>query len=897
MAESEVKNEAEAPQPHRPSRILEWIYRRFFSHIKVDPEYRRGIEAAAKEGTVVYVMRSISILDFLCLDFLLKKFGLPLVHFVNDLGLGILEPFGKGGRRLRFRRQIPEEEAIAKTVDGGHSALIFLRRRPKFGETGREKSRPPSDLIRELVRIQREREEPIFLIPSVFLWTASAPNAQRGITDLFFGPVEWPGRIRRFFQFLLNYQNAQIRNSEPFNLKRFVEEFSDAEDGVIADRVGFALLRKIERERSIVLGPTKKTPGRLKEELLRSPRVRKHIEAEAKATGRSIARVERQAAKIIDRLAAKQTSTVIRYFSVFLEWFFHRIYDGIVVDKEGVERVRDAAREGAVIYLPSHKSHIDYLVLSYVLHRHSMMPPLIAAGENLSFFPAGPILRRGGAFFIRRSFKGQTLYPVVVDAYMRKLILEGYGIEFFLEGGRSRSGKLLAPKFGLLSMVVDASLMLRGKKVSFVPISIGYERIIEEQSYVRELSGGEKQKENVGGLLKSTTILRSRYGRLFVQFGEVMNMDDLLRDAKRRQEEDERDRREGRAAIARIQDARAEEARDQREESGGDEKEALTLGGLDSDARRALVQQIAHRVTYEINSVTVVTPAALVASALFAHRRRGMKRSELEEMCARLLLKLERQGARIATTIARSDGSLRTEMIDEALELFLDARLIQRHRAGEEAIYSIQDERRLALEYYKNNLIHFFVPSALVASALRVGGKASTSLETLRARVQELSRVFKYEFMYRVDASFDEIFEEALERLCLDGAIVLSGDRVEITTGTEGTMIGIYAHMLSAYFEAYLLALRATALLLEEPMTRKEWFKRALQLGQRMYLSGEIVHREALSQLKLEPALKSLRDYGLVDFGHSDPISIGEAIKGREDIYKYEGRLTPYLRA
>lgn len=889
MAESEVENEAIAPRPHRPSRILAWIYRRFFSHIKVDPEYRRGIEEAAKEGTVVYVMRSISILDFLCLDFLLKKFGLPLVHFVNDLGLGILEPFGKGGRRLRLRRQIPEDEAIAKTVDSGHSALIFLRRRPKFGETGREKSTPPSDLICELVRIQRTREEPIFLIPSVFLWTESAPNAQRGITDLFFGPVEWPGRIRRFFQFIFNYQNAQIRRSEPFNLKRFVEEFGDEEDSVIADRVGFALLRKIERERSIVLGPTKKTPGRLKEELLRSPRVRKHIEAEAKATGRSIARVERQAAKIIDRLAAKQTSTVVRYFSFFLEWFFHRIYDGIVVDKEGIERVRDAAREGAVIYLPSHKSHIDYLVLSYVLYRHSMMPPLIAAGENLSFFPAGPILRRGGAFFIRRSFKGQTLYPVIVDAYMRKLILEGYGIEFFLEGGRSRSGKLLAPKFGLLSMVVDASLMLRGKKVSFVPISIGYERIIEEQSYVRELSGGEKQKENVGGLLKSTTILRSRYGRLFVQFGEVMSIDELLDDATRR---------EAQALVEASAQAPGEASPIENiGEDSSDAEEGETLGGLTPAARRALVQQIAHRVTYEINSVTVVTPAALVASALFAHRRRGMKRSELEEMCARLLLKLERQGARIATTIARSDGSLRTEMIDEALELFLDARLIQRHRAGEEAIYSIQDERRLALEYYKNNLIHFFVQSALVASALRVGGKASTSLETLRARVQELSRVFKYEFMYRADASFDEIFEEALERLCLDGAIELNGDRVEITTGKEGAMIGIYAHMLSAYFEAYLLALRATALLLDEPMTRKEWFKRALQLGQRMYLSGEIVHREALSQLKLEPALKSLRDYGLVQFEHGEPISIGENVRGREDIYEYEARLAPYMRS
>src|SRR5690606_23927382 len=143
-----------------------------------------------------------------------------------------------------------------------------------------------------------------------------------------------------------------------------------------------------------------------------------------------------------------------------------------------------------------------------------------------------------------------------------------------LEGGRSRSGKLLPPKFGLLSMVVDAALLLHEKRVSFVPISIGYERIIEEQSYVRELSGEEQQKENVGGLLKTTTILRSRYGRLYVQFGEVMSFDELK------------------------QEARIEAGLDRH---GTD--------ALSPPARRTLVQRIAHRVTYEINSVTVVTPA------------------------------------------------------------------------------------------------------------------------------------------------------------------------------------------------------------------------------------------------------------------------------------------------
>jgi glycerol-3-phosphate O-acyltransferase len=850
-----------APSPHQPNRVLAWLYKRLFSHIGVDASWSADVQDAAQRGVVVHVMRTISILDFLCLDFLLRRFALPLVHFVNDLGLGILEPFGKGERRLRFRRQIPEGEAIRTAIEGGHSALLFLRRRPRFGETGREKSKPPSDLIRELVTLQRTFDRPILLVPNVFIWTETPPNAKRGLTDLFFGPVEWPGRIRRSLQFLFNYQNAQIRSGAPFDLERFVSEHADKTDAEIADRVSFALLRRIERERAIVIGPSKKTPGRLKEELLRSPRVRRHVEGEARASGRSIAKVERQAAKIIDKLAARQTPYVIRWFSSFLTWFWHKIYDGVVIDQEGLERVRAAAREGAVIYLPSHKSHIDYLVLSYVLYKNSLVPPLIAAGENLSFFPAGPILRRGGAFFIRRSFKGQKIYPALVDAYMRKLLVEGYGIEFFLEGGRSRSGKLLPPKFGLLSMVVDAALLLHEKRVSFVPISIGYERIIEEQSYVRELSGEEKQKENVGGLLKTTTILRSRYGRLYVQFGDVMSFDEL------------------------VQEARLEHGLDRHG------TEALT-----PSARRTLVQRIAHRVTYEINAVTVVTPAALVATALFSHRRRGMRRSDLEAMCVRILAKLEREGARIASTISDAPGTVRREMLDEALELFLDAKLIQRHEAGEETIYSILDERRLALEYYKNNLIHFFVPSALVSAALLVGGRSSISERTLRARVQELSRAFKYEFMYRVDATFDEIFDEALATLLKEGAIVEQEGRISVAPGPEGSMLEIYAEMLGSYFESYLLAIRASALLLEEPMTKKEWFKRALQLGQRMYLSGEIANREALSQLKLEPALKSLRDHSLVKFEPGEKLSPGPAITTRDDLYEYEAKLTAFLR-
>ncbi len=865
MARTDIERRAAEPKAevYAPNPIFRWLYRRFFGHIQIDERFPGVVRSAAERGVVVYVMRTISFLDFVCLDFLTKKLGLPLVRFVNDLGLSVLEPFGKGERRLRLRRQIPEQEAIASVVREGQSALLFLRRRPPIGQaTTRKGPELEADLIRTLVETQKTQARPILLVPQTFVWSMLPPTTTRGPLDLIFGPVEWPGRIRRFLQFLFNYRNALLRAGEPFDLKAFIEssppELSNEE---LADKVRYALVRRIERERALVLGPTKKTVGRLEEELLRSPRVRKHIEAEARSTGKSVAKVERQALDMLNRLAARQHPFVLRFLERFLDWVWNRIYDGMEVDKEGLERVRAAARDGAVIYLPSHKSHVDYLVLSFVLYVNALVPPLIAAGENLGFFPLGPILRRGGAFFIRRSFRGQKLYSALVDAYMRKLLVEGYGIEFFIEGGRSRTGKLLPPKYGLLSMVVDAALTLKTRKVYFAPISIGYERIIEERSYVHELSGGEKQRENVGGLLKTSSVLRSKYGRLYVQFGDVISFEDL------------------------VQEVLAE--------SGTSPGPAT----MSPRARRVLVQRLAHQVTYRINEVTVVTPAALVASALLVHPRKGMTRSELHVAAADLLSTLRRARARIASAIEGEDGTPRAATLDEATALFVDARLIVPHEnVHGEPVYTIPEERRLALEYYKNTVIHFFVDRGLIAAAMLVGGRRIIKESTLRRRVQELSRAFKYEFMFRADAEFDRIFDDTLREMVEQGELARSGEHVHPAESPEARMLPVYVTMLGTYFEAYVLALRGAALLLDGPLHRKEWLRRTLAMGQRMYLTGEIMRRESLTQHKLETALKSLKDHRLVAFEPSDMLAKGPDVSNREDLKAYEQKLSAFLK-
>ncbi len=849
------------PAPYEPNAILRWLYRRFFAHLTVDERWSGVVRDAAKRGVVVYVMRSLSVLDFLCLDWLVKKFTLPLVRFVNDLGLWILEPFGKGGRRLRLRRQIPEAQALSDTVRERFSALLFLRRPPKLGQTPRKGRNLEVDLIRTLVETQRQMDEPILLVPQTFVWTKLPPNKKRSILDIVFGPTEWPGRVRVFLQFLLNYRNALLRSGEPFDLKRFLEVHQDLTDAEAADKVRYALLRRMEREREIVLGPGKKSPSRIRDELLRSPRVRGRIEQHARANDLSVQKVEKMARKELRQLCAAQDPYWIGVLHRILDRVWNRIYDGLEVDREGLERVREAARQGSLVLLPSHKSHVDYLILSDVFYMNAMSPPLIAAGDNLSFWPLGPLLRRGGGFFIRRSFKGKRLYSALVDAYMRKLLVEGFNLEFFLEGGRSRTGKLLPPKFGLLSMVVDACMMLPGKRVFFVPISIGYERVIEERSYVDELSGADKQKENIGGLLKTPKVLRSKYGRLYVQFGEFLEFDDVLRDV------------------------------------AGEDERGAPRREIKPAERRNLVHTLGHRAVYEIDRATVVTPAALVATVALAHRRRGITRSELLEGAERMAASLRRMGARFAGAIFSDGGRVRPDTIEEAVHLFVDGKLMSVVDAadGEEPIYSVPEERRIALDYYKNNVLHFFVPSALIAAALRAKGGEPVSRHMLRERVRQLSRLFKYEFMYRADADFDEIFDDALSDLLEAGELEEIADRIQPTEGDLGARLLTYAAMLRTYFETYRLAARGLEMLARGEMSRKEWLKKTLALGQRMYLAGELELRESLSKARLESTIRALRDHGLVRTGDSDVLSLGDQSGGVEGLRELEQRLATSL--
>ncbi|MEO8876360.1 MAG: 1-acyl-sn-glycerol-3-phosphate acyltransferase [Polyangiaceae bacterium] len=833
---------------YEPNPILDFLYKRFFEHIEVDEAWAKAVRTADARGTVVYVLRNLSFVDFFALDHLTKRLNLPQVRFANDLGLWVLEPMGRGWwHALGNRNEASDADDLRQALLTGNSAALFLKRPPTLLEHGSRGKSEGDIFIRTLFDVQRQTDKPILLVPQVFVWSKEKDDVGRNVVDMAFGSREWPGKIRTVAQFLGNYRHVTLRAGDPIDLKTFLAQEKaqpeQAPDDVLVRRITYSLLRRIERERHAVLGPTRKPADRIRDEVLRSPKLQKVI-SEMAGQGTSERRVMTwRALAMLREMEAQLDMTTIRALDEFFDHTLPLMFSALEVDEKGVERLRQAMKDGSVVLLPSHKSHIDYIVLAYLLYTHHIGLPVIAAGDNLAFFPLGPILRHAGAFFILRSFKGDRLYGAVVDAYMRRLIIDGWSLEFFLEGGRSRTGKLLPPKVGLLSLVVDAALGVHDKPISFMPVSIGYERLVEERSYVRELSGGEKSKEDVRGLFAAAQVLGDRYGRMNVQFGELVTLKDIA------------------ASF---------------DENGPTSKPSN--GTITPARRRAIVTRLAYRVMNEINRVTLVTAGAVVAMALLTHEQRGVSHLDLLRICRELGEILHAFGARMSPSLVLANGELRESAIVDAVDLFVRAGHVQARDTSEiasknrqkrpagpishgpDVVYVVPDDARLSLDLGKNIVVHFFVARAMVAIALTDASNAEE--EMLSGRVQALSRLFKYEFQFRADAPFSQIFKDTLETMKADGEIERDENGVRIGAARHGDRVRLYARVVKNFLEGYRVAARSLAALLRGPLTPKDLAKRAIATGERMFLAAEITRREAISRPLFDSAFSSFVDQG-----------------------------------
>ncbi len=779
-----------------------------FPHEAIEP-----LRELSKRATLVYVLRSSALLHLLFFNWTFSRLGLPLARAATGLGYRIFAPFARwylGGSQVKAPAGATVQ--VIKAVRQGEAALVFLRM-PRTLPSAVARLADPFPALVELQREQPDR--PIVLVPLTFLWRKRPRQLRGGVRDLLFGDPEEPGAIRSAIGFLLNRKSAFVKVGEPVELHGVNAMQPLAESAKVARRVRGFIHQLLARETRVVTGPPLKPPDRVIAETLRDLQLRRTLAEIARERGgaaanpESLRSVEREARRDLREIAARYSPFAIDFLKRLLHIIFNRIYDGIDVDEGGMRRIVEASAKAPIILCPCHKSHIDYMVLSYICDDYGLQPPHVAAGDNLNFFPLGRLLRAGGAFFIRRSFKGDRVYQATMAAYVKKLLRDGFTQEFFVEGGRSRTGKLLPPKFGMLALEVDAWLTGVRPDVFFAPVSISYEKIAEGASYQRELLGGEKQKEDAKALLSATKVLRSRYGRITIRADEPISLLQLFR------------------------------------ERGVEPLKAT------AEDKRKLVQALGLRIAAGINRATPLAPMGLVCAVLLSHDLRALSEDDLFDRAEFLHGAALDLGAH-ATPWTRGLGL-------RALDSLCADGSLKRHEAGGERFYAVPEERRIALDYHKNSILHFLVAPAILADALRSFHGQPAPLFELMRRAKELSRLFKYEFIYEPGRSFEVTVDETFARMLQWGVAEKREDFI-LPTPAGVRMIQLLSELLRPFGEGVWTAMDSLSLLEAGPLEPNDWLRKALDRGRAAYLAGRILRNESLSKATFENAVAMLRD-------------------------------------
>jgi glycerol-3-phosphate O-acyltransferase len=389
----------------------------------------------------------------------------------------------------------------------------------------RNKSRTHSATLAQLLDTLRTTPDADLQLVPVSIFVGRAPDKDTGWFSVLFSE-NWVvvGRFRRLLAILMNGRSTIVQFSPPISLRHAIADERNAPSTV--RKIGRVLRVHFQRVRAIVIGPDLSHRRTLIDAVMNAAPVRDAVATVAAKENLTDEKARARARDYAWEIAADVSHPFVRSVSFLLIGFWNKIYDG--VHMHHFEKMRAVAPGHEIIYVPCHRSHIDYLLMSWLLYRNGVVVPHIAAGVNLNLPVLGPMLRRGGAFFLRRSFKANALYSTVFSEYVSQLFARGASMEYFIEGGRSRTGRLLQPRAGMLAMTLKSYLRESRRPVMFQPVYIGYEKLIEGNSYIGELSGKPKEKESIFGLLRAFGILRKHYGKVVVNFGEPIMLDQLL---------------------------------------------------------------------------------------------------------------------------------------------------------------------------------------------------------------------------------------------------------------------------------------------------------------------------------------------------------------------------------
>tara|TARA_R100001480_G_scaffold63429_1_gene75720 strand:- start:2068 stop:4536 length:2469 start_codon:yes stop_codon:yes gene_type:complete len=650
-----------------------------------------------------------------------------------------------------LRAGLPGAESSLPVKNGPNHSFFFLYRR--IGGLFRRRQTPvPTGEFRALVRHGLEHPEQDVQIVPVSLFWGRSPDKEKSLVKLLLSDT-WSvaGRLQKFLIIMVHGRSTYVQFNQPLSLKQVIDEYRHSEER--ANRKLARILRThFRRVRQAVLGPDLSHRRTLVGGLVRTQAVKEAIRETARKDDIPPEKVRAKAYKYADEIAASMSIVTIRFLEVVLSWLWNRIYNGIAINN--IRVAKEEAQDNAVVYVPCHRSHIDYLLLSYVLYKNGLMPPHIAAGINLNMPIVGPILRRGGAFFMRRSFRDNPLYATVFNEYMHVMFSRGYSVEYFVEGGRSRTGRMLQPRPGMLSMTVRSFLRDHRKPIVFVPVYIGYEKVMEGRSYLGELRGKKKQKESVFAIAKTVRKLSNSFGQVAVNFGEAIPLADVLNE---------------------VEPSWREEA-------------------YDSEYRpkwlNQAVSELSNRVASSINASVAVNPIGMTATVLLGTDRLAMDEGQLIRLMDQYADLLK--AFPYADTITLPEGSGK-DWVNYCENMGLITR--QPQKLGD--IIALEGSNAILMTYYRNNIQHLFALPSLIASLFE--NKNSLRRDKIEFLASVAYPYLKSELFLKYDAEeIDGVINQWIDVL-LEKGLLFEEEEDRISRPEEGTDAMLRLRVLSRF--------------------------------------------------------------------------------------------------
>ncbi|UCG13154.1 MAG: 1-acyl-sn-glycerol-3-phosphate acyltransferase [Deltaproteobacteria bacterium] len=817
-----------------PTSILDRLLDKVFSKASFLESQQHLLQDFKQRGLLVYSVKHRSQLDFLFLNSRLRLAGLRPPGTAFDMRPILWLPaFQAIGLLLKFIRHYVKEGHLPNPYQTGYyrelvrqreSSVLFLLAK---GGYYRRFGFAEEDPLHLLIEMQRQIDYPITLVPSLIFHGKGPEKRQRSIVDIFFGNKERPGRLRKLVTLLRNYKHNVLEIAEPLNLMGWLtnQEIQESPETELAFQLRRELIDRTDGHRRVVTGPVMKSRLEIKEIVVHNRDLQKSIERRARANNKSLEAVRMEADGYLNEIASDYNMTYVQLWDRLLTWTWGTIFDGIDLDVDSLNMVKQAAAKRVpLVYVPCHKSHMDYMILSYLLFKNNLSTPYVAAGKNLAFWPLGPVFRKSGAFFIRRSFRGQKFYAEVFAAYIKTLVNEGYNIEFFIEGGRSRTGKLVLPKLGLLVILMQAVQEGYCDDLIFVPTTINYDRVLEEGAYLREVKGSRKQDENLSQLVRARSFLRKRYGKVYVRFAQPTSLRSYM------------------------------------------ERFKLEFETMHPKERHAMYRDFAWRIIHSINSVSLITPFSLVAAAFLTSSKRGISLAEAKIIVHNYYDYLKHQGVRMADTLQDLEKTVQDTLGLMEKSKWLELLADEEETEEEERIYTIDDSNRLQLEYYKNNLIHFLLPAAYVSTAILAKQAFDFDLSGIEEDLYFFRDFFKFEFVYDADEDLEVTVEEVLNYCISRGFIIaLNNQQNTYRISHQGLKaLSCFASFLRSYFESYWIVLRATKYLAKKPYSDRDFLKKISVLGNKLY-KLEIVERfESISRITFENGLQYFCEKGVI---------------------------------